>query len=822
MTMESAKRIQVPVQGMTCAACVTHVTNALHKIPSAHSINVNLATEKATLEMDPMVAQFQDVTAAIEDAGYSIATEKINIEVIGLESESDYSKAKDTLEAVEGVISTNVDSSIKKAVVEYVPSVTSVPELRYVLVAKGLGVAGISIESREDLKDRNYLRHLKITAAISLAGASLIMALMFIPLFNGVSHRLSNFIYLAIATPIQFWAGRQFYSSAWNAFKHRTNNMNTLIAMGTSVAYFYSSAATLFVDTSFFQQSGTDTYFDTSTAIIGIVLLGRYLEARARSRASGAIKALLTLNPTTASILRHGTTREVRIEEVTTGDLVLTRPGEKLAVDGIVVDGSSHVDESMLTGESIPVKKVVGDTVYSATVNGTGTLTFKATKIGSETALARIIQIVENAQASKAPIQRLADAISAVFVPVILVLAVIVFGAWLIFGPNPSHIPAILTTVSVLIVACPCAMGLATPTAIMVGTGKGAENGILIRNGDALERAHRIKSIVLDKTGTLTIGKPVVTDIVVDGICEDEIFHLAASAEATSEHPMGRAIVNFAIERDLTLSSATNFNSIPGQGIRAIVDGIDVLIGSSAFLENNGVSVKGLIGQSVELGKHGKSSVFIALNGESKALLGIADTARPEAARTVQSLRQLGLRVVMLTGDDRITAESIASELGIDRVIADVLPEEKALHIAKLQGEGNLVAMVGDGVNDAPALAQADVGIAIGTAMNIAAETADVTLISNDLSGIVSAINLSKATMKTIMQNLFWAFAYNVALIPVASGVFYLLFADGTPKLLEPTLGMQGFLDPVLAASAMAISSIVVVGNSLRLKKWLP
>ena len=816
----ATKRMQVPVEGMTCASCVAHVTHALREVPSADSVSVNLATEKATLEIDPNAAGFEDVAAAIEDAGYAVAVEKVSINVGGLESESDAAQAEDALTTVDGVISASVDLANERAVVEYAPGVAGVSDLRPALASAGFELTGVSLEGYEGQESRRHLRILKVKATVSLAVAAVIMAVMFLPWFDGISHRVANFVFIAMATPVQFWAARQFYTSAWGALKHRTSNMNTLIAVGTSVAFLYSAAATLLADLSFFRDSGTETYFDTSTAIIGLVLLGRYLEARAKSRAAGAIRSLMMLQPTTARVVRDGAVTEMAIEEVAPDDLVLTRPGERLAVDGVVVEGSSHVDESMLTGESIPVRKGEGDPVYGGTVNGTGALTFKATKVGRETALAQIVQLVENAQATKAPVQRLADAIAAVFVPVVLAVAVVVFGVWLAFGPEPSHIPAILTAVAVLIIACPCAMGLATPTAIMVGTGKGAENGILIRSAEALERAHRIQTVVLDKTGTLTIGKPVVTDILVNGIGEEEMLSLAASAEAMSEHPLGAAVVALAVGRGLALANATEFEAVPGRGIRANVAGVDVLIGSAALLKEYGASLNGLGGRSTELARHGKSTAFVALDGEARGLLGVADAARPGAAQAVASLQRQGLDVVMLTGDDRATAEAIASELGIDRVVANVLPGDKAAHVAKLQEQGRSVAMVGDGVNDAPALAQADVGIAIGTGTDVAAETADVTLIGDDLNGIAAAIGLSKATMRTIRQNLFWAFAYNVALIPVAAGVLYPLFADGVPAALNPVLGDQGFLNPILAAGAMAISSITVVGNSLRLKTW--
>ena len=818
MTTAATRRLQVPVEGMTCASCVSHVTRALREVPSAEFVSVNLATEKATLRIEPGSAGFDEVAAAIEGAGYGIATERVGVNIGGLASASDAARAEEALASVDGVVSASVDLAGERAVVEHASGVAGISDLRSALASAGFELTGVSLEGYEARESRGDLRGLQVKAAVSLAVAAAIMAVMLLPWLDGIPQRAANFVFLAMATPVQLWAARQIYASAWAALTHGTSNMNTLIAVGVSVAYLYSAAATVLADLAFFRESGGETYFDTSAAIIGLVLLGRYMEARAKSRASGAIRSLMTLQPATTRVMRDGAAREAAVEEVALGDLLLARPGERLAVDGVVVEGSSRVDESMLTGESSPASKGEGDPVYGGTVNGTGALTFRATKVGGDTALAQIVRLVENTQASKAPAQRLADAIAAVFVPVVLGVAAVVFVVWLAFGPEPSHTAAVLTTVAVLIIACPCAVGLATPTAIMVGTGKGAENGILIRSAEALERAHRIRTVVLDKTGTLTLGRPVVTDVLVRGISEAELLRVAASAETRSEHPIGQAVVALAAERGLALAGAKDFEAVPGRGLRANVAGVDVLIGSAALLREHGVSLEELGSRSVELAGHGKSTAFVALDGEARGLLSVADSVRPNAAQAIESLRDRGLDVVMLTGDDRATAEVVASELGVDRVAAEVLPGDKAAHVARLQERGGPVAMVGDGVNDAPALAQADVGIAIGAGVDVAAETADVTLIGDDLNGISAAIGLSKATMRTIRQNLFWAFAYNVALIPVAAGVLHPLFADGVPAALSPVLVEQGLLNPKLAAAAMAVSSVTVLGNSLRLK----
>ncbi|MCH7801928.1 MAG: copper-translocating P-type ATPase, partial [Chloroflexi bacterium] len=632
-----------------------------------------------------------------------------------------------------------------------------------------------------------------------------------------------DYLLLVLAAPIQFWAGRQFYASAWGAAKHYTSNMNTLIAVGTSVAFFYSVVVTLFGDTSFFDGQAAETYFDTSTAIIGLVLLGKFMEARAKSRASNAIKALMGLQPKTARVVRDGGYVDISIDDLTVGDVIQVRPGERIPVDGVLVEGISSVDESMLTGESAPVDKEPESDVYGATINGNGGFTFRATKVGRDTMLSNIIRLVEEAQGSKAPIQRMADMISAYFVPAVIGAASLVFLVWLVFGPEPSYVTAILTAVAVLIIACPCAMGLATPTAIMVGTGKGAEHGILIRSAEALERAHKVEVVVLDKTGTLTRGKPTVTDIIAPNFGDDELLRLAASAEQGSEHSLASAIVSAAQERGLNLEPVTEFTALPGAGIKAQVNGSSMTLGNLALMNQENYDLNGMESQASELSAQGKTPMFIATDGEVQGIIAVADVIKPEAVDAVRGLRSQGIEVVMLTGDNRRTAEAIAREIGIDRVVAEVMPADKADQIIMIQNEGKMVAMVGDGINDAPALAQADIGIAIGTGTDVAIEAAGVTLVSGDLRGVSTAVALSRATMRIIKQNLFWAFAYNVALIPVAAGLLYLVWGDGgVPSALSPVFGESGFLNPILAAAAMAVSSVTVVSNSLRLKRFKP
>ena len=683
-----------------------------------------------------------------------------------------------------------------------------------------MGAAGDELSELATPRDLALLRRKFL---FSLAVAVAIMAAMVIPPLKTALPFRIDFVLLLLATPVQFWAGRQFYSSAWGALKHRTTNMNTLIAVGTSVAYLYSAAVTFLHDSFFFEGYEAETYFDTSTAIIGLVLLGRYLEARAKGRASSAIRALMELQPNTARVVRDGEEIDVPIEDVRPGEQVLVRPGEKIAVDGEVGDGVSWVDESMLTGESAPVEKSPGTPVFGGTINTTGSFTFEATKTGKDTMLSQIIRLVEEAQGSKAPVQRLADLIASYFVPAVIGAAAGVFVIWYIFGPAPTYVYAVLTAVAVLIIACPCAMGLATPTAIMVGTGKGAEFGVLIRSAEALERAHEVQVVVLDKTGTLTTGKPAVTEVVASGLSENELLRLTASAERASEHPLGEAMVSAATERGLALSDVREFNSLPGYGIQARIDGTGILVGNQALMQGKGLNLNGLEQVAAELSKQGKTATFVALDGDVKGIVAVADALKPESREAMTALRDQGLEVVMLTGDNRSTAEAIAAELGLGRIVADVLPGDKARQIKAFQEEGKTVAMVGDGINDAPALAQADIGIAICTGTDIAMEAADITLVGGDLRSVATGIALSKATMRTIRQNLFWAFAYNVALIPVAAGILYPLFSGGgVPELLRPIFGEYGFLNPILAAAAMAFSSVTVVTNSLRLRRFRP
>ncbi|MHB1413766.1 MAG: heavy metal translocating P-type ATPase [Chloroflexota bacterium] len=833
------EKASLQIGDMTCASCAATVERTLSRVPGVISANVNFASEKATVEYIPEAVDEARLRAAVEDAGYKVVggtgaaggPQKATMGITGMSCASCVAHVEKALRGVPGVSLANVNLAAEKATVEYDPTRTNLDGMRRAVEEIGYGVQQIEEESwaaqpaHEDAhrKEINTLRNKLIfagTLGVLILLGSLTAYFPWVPAF------LHNpYLLWALATPVQFWAGWQFYKGAWGAAKHGTTNMNTLVAVGTSAAYLYSVAAILFP--AFFaaaQGVAPALYFDTASIIIALILLGRFLEARAKGQTSEAIKRLMGLQAKTARVIRDGREMDISIDRVQVGDVVVVRPGEKVPVDGVVLEGRSALDESMVTGESIPVEKGPDDTVIGATINKTGSFRFRATKVGKETMLAQIIKLVEEAQGSKAPIQRLADVIASYFVPAVMITASITFVIWLLFGPTPAFTYALLNFVAVLIIACPCALGLATPTAIMVGTGKGAENGVLIRSSQALETVHQAKVIVLDKTGTLTQGKPVVTDVVVtNGVDEAELLRAAASAERGSEHPLGEAIVGRAKELGLQLADPSEFSAIPGHGVEAAVNGNRVVLGNLKLMEDRGYGLDGLADRSATLASEGKTPMFVVLDGKAAGIVAVADTLKPGSKRAVEELHRLGLEVVMITGDNRRTAEAIAREVGVDRVLAEVLPEAKASEVKKLQAEGKKVVMVGDGINDAPALAQADVGIAIGTGTDVAMEAADVTLIRGDLMGIVTAIELSKQTMRTIRQNLFWAFAYNVVLIPVAAGVFYLVFGHtGVPAVLQPALGQYGFLNPVLAGAAMAFSSVTVVSNSLRLRRFKP
>jgi Cu+-exporting ATPase len=816
---KKTSRASIHITGMTCTTCARTIAKGLSRAPGVEQADVNFASQKASLEYDPEKINLAKISDTVSELGYGVATLKSIFPVSGMTCASCVARVEEALSSVPGVISASVNLASEKATVEYLEG-TAVADLRRAVEEAGYGL-GPEAQALEDVTTaaQREIRVLRNRFIIAIILAAAIMALMWSPSFAGKPYLL-----WALATPVQFWAGLRFYRGAWGALKHKTSDMNTLIAVGTSVAYFYSMIAVLFPGIFVTGILEPHLYFDTSAAIIALILLGRFLEARARGRTSEAIKKLIGMQPKTALVIREGLEREIPVEEVQVGDLILVRPGGRVPVDGIVRQGYSSIDESMITGESIPVEKKVGDEAIGATINKTGSLEIEATKVGKDTTLAHIVRMVEEAQGSKAPIQRLVDVIASYFVPAVIGIAIVTFVVWYIVGPAPALTFAFLNFVAVLVIACPCALGLATPTAIMVGTGKGAEHGILIKNGEALERAHQISTVLLDKTGTLTRGEPVVTDIIsAHSLSQEEVLQLAASAEHTSEHPLGEAVVKAALEKKLKLSPSSDFSAIPGQGIEAMVEGKKLLLGNLTLMKERGFSLNGLEKEAAELLEGGKTVMFLGRDSQVAGIIALADTLKLGAREALQALHKMGIETAMLTGDNRRTAEAIAREAGIDNILAEVLPEHKAGEVKKMQEEGKVVAMVGDGINDAPALAQADIGIAIGTGTDVAMETGDITLISGDLMGVVTAISLSKRTMRTIRQNLFWAFAYNTALIPIAAGLLYLVFGNtGVPSGLHFILGEYGFLNPILAAAAMAASSITVVSNSLRLRRFKP
>jgi Cu+-exporting ATPase len=761
MAGKTSQQTTIPIEGMHCASCVSRVEVSLKKVPGVSKAAVNLATEQATVAFDPQVSALDSLYQAIEDAGYHPR-----------------------------------------------PEAAEKPALQD------------EIHEREE---RLLWRKLLFAAAIGLILIVLGQYQRF-PLVSDLPGAAITVTSFLLATPVQFWAGWQFYTGAWSRAKHLDADMNTLVAVGTSVAYLYSVVATFGPGLIESANVKAEVYFDTAAVIIALILFGRYLEAKAKGRTSAAIKRLVGLQAKTARVVREGQEFDIPIEQVVVGDTVIVRPGEKVPVDGVVLEGRSAVDESMITGESIPVEKNPGDEVIGATINKTGSFRLRATRVGKDSVLAQIVRLVQEAQGSKAPIQRLADVVAAYFVPAVIAAAAVTFVIWLIWGPAPALTYALLNAVAVLIIACPCALGLATPTAIMVGTGKGAESGVLIRGGESLETAHKINAIVFDKTGTITVGAPSLTDIVTaESWSEEELLRLAASAERGSEHPLGEAIVAAAEERGLEPAEARDFAALPGLGVQATVEGRRVLLGNLKLMEESGLPLDGLRGEGERLSAAGKTPMFVAVDGRPAGIAAVADTVKPGAAAAIARLKEMGIEVVMITGDNRHTAEAVARQVGVGRVLAEVLPPDKAQQVRLLQDEGKTVAMVGDGINDAPALAQADVGIAIGTGTDVAMEASDITLMRGDLDGVATAVALSKRTMLTIRQNLFWAFFYNVFLIPVAAGVLYPLFSHtGVPGVLEPFFGHYGFLNPMLAAAAMALSSVSVMTNSLRLRGFRP
>ena len=819
--MTSYKKIILDIRGMTCASCVRRVEEGLRGLEGVQSVSINFATEKALVEYDPALTDAEKLAGRVRDIGYDVIDAqasgseqgKTTLSVGGMTCAACVRRVENALKEVPGVEDALVNLATARATVIHGPQWGGVAGLQKAITDEGYEFLGVLDETVEDPIEKARAKEIreltvKFTTGIILS-VIIFMGTMqeWFPFMAAIPHPVMLTALFILTTPVVFWVGSRFFVGAWKAARHGTTDMNTLVAVGALAAYLYSALASFYPEV--FTRAGIEphVYYDGAAFIITFIVLGRLLEARTKGRTSAAIKRLIGLKPRTARILRDGTEKDVPIEEVVTGDVILVRPGEKIPTDGVVLTGSSAVDESMLTGESMPASKEAGSDVYAATINRSGSFTFRATRVGSETALAQIIRLVEEAQGSKAPIQRLADRVASVFVPVVFVIAIATFVVWNYLVPKPDFTLALLNFVSVLIIACPCAMGLATPTAVMVGTGLGAENGILIKGGESLEKAYRLTTIVFDKTGTLTLGKPVVTDLIpADGIVSEDVLRIAASIEALSEHPLAQAVIEKAGTEGIRPGPVEGFEALSGLGARGSVNGAPCLLGNSRLMAEKNIPLDGLESAVKRLTDDAKTCVFVARDGRLMGLIGLSDVPKASAAPAVGTLKAMGLKVAMITGDHRNTAQAAGRILGIDETLAEVLPGEKAAEIRRLQSQGQVVAMVGDGINDAPALSAADIGIAVGAGTDVAIEASDITLMSDDLRAVPSAIRLSFLTMRTIKQNLFWAFVYNVIGIPIAAGVLY------------PFFGI--LLNPVFAAAAMALSSVSVVTNALLLR-WV-
>jgi Cu+-exporting ATPase len=810
----SEKNITLPVTGMTCANCAQNIERNVKKLPGVKEANVNFATEQAAISFDSDEIQVRDVIDKIHDAGYGVPKATVEFPVTGMTCANCAMTIERTLrKKVPGVVNASVNFAAERASVEYTPSLATIDDMIAAIEKVGYGaIRPDEILEGEDAEQAARNAEIRGQTRRFLVGALFTAPLFFLSmgrdfgLFGLWSHAAwVNWLFFALATPVQFYTGLGFYTGGWKSLKNKSANMDVLVAMGSSVAYFYSLSLLLY------PPLGRHVYFETSAVIITLIKLGKLLESRTKGKTGGAIRKLMGLRPKAATILEQGKEKEIPLSQVQLGDVVIVRPGESIPVDGVVLEGESSVDESMLTGEPIPVDKGPGDKITGGTINGEGRLKFEATRVGKDTALARIIRLVQEAQGSKAPIQALADRVAAVFVPGVIGAALLTFVLWWAIGGE--FVPSMIRMVAVLVIACPCALGLATPTAIMAGTGKGAEKGMLFKDSEALEMATKLDTIVLDKTGTITIGKPSVVNVIVsDALIKDEqeLLRIAASVERGSEHPLGRAIVSEAEKRGIDLFEPDDFRAVRGLGVRANINGQEVLVGKPNWFDEMDLNLDDARDQLRSLQAEGKTVMMVFVDRRLAGMIAVADTIKPDSQEAIGQLHKAHLKVAMLTGDNAQTAKAIASEVDIDEVVAEVRPEEKSSKIKELQESGEKVGMVGDGINDAPSLAQADVGLAIGTGTDVAIETADVILASGSLTGVSKAIQLSRATMLTVKQNLFWAFFYNVILIPVAAGVLY---------PLEFLPGFLRQLHPILAALAMAMSSITVVSNSLLLYK---
>ncbi len=817
------QRIELSVAGLSCPGDAAPLAARLERLPGVREAMVNPVTERAVVAFDPGTIGIKAIIGVLEECGIDVGrtVARWRLKVPGLKCASCVQRIEQAVEQVPGVYDASVNLATETLTVEYTPKRTDLAAVRAAVRAEGFDLgpepirpveeAALPHEDSNAREFRSLMRKFWFAAVVSVPTVVLSYPRIFglrdlLPRGSGVLRLVWGGLGL-LTLAVLLYSGGHFYKGLWAAFKHRTADMNTLIGTGIAAAWLYSTVAVL--GPSLFPRGDlAEVFYDVTAVVTALVVLGQALEVKAKGRSSEAIRKLIGLQPKTARVVRGGREVEIPVEEVVVGDVVVVRPGERISVDGEITEGSSVVDESMVTGESLPVEKHVGDLVIGATINKTGSFKFRATKVGKDTVLSQIIRMVEQAQGSKAPIQRLVDLVSSYFTPAVMILAILGFATWYTFGPEPAIVYALIVFVTVLIIACPCALGLATPTSLMVGIGKGAENGILIRSGQALETAHKLDIIVLDKTGTMTKGQPSVTDIVARRADEAFVLRMAATVERGSEHPLGEAIIAGATSRGLELADPSDFEALPGRGVKAMVDGKEVVLGNRRLMDERAFQLDDLAPDADRLADDGKTPMFVAVDGTVIGIVAVADTLREDTVAAVRTLKHMGLEVVMLTGDNRRTANAIARAVGVDRALAEVLPDTKADEIARLQAEGKRVAMVGDGINDAPALAQADIGIAMGTGTDVAMEAADITLVKGSLRGVITAIQLSRATMRNIKQNLFGAFVYNTLGLPVAAGILY------------PAFGI--LLSPLIAAAAMAFSSVTVVTNANRLRKFVP